>query len=153
MRLSGLLMVLLAGLVAGCSSGPPVRLFPPELSLAELRFDDAGAVAVLRLRSFSTVALRVARVDGHLELGPRGARVPLNLQPDLYIAATSVELLEVRFQPEAELRALLQSSVTERRALDYRIEAEVVSSEPVTRFEISYRSSLAPAPGLPGVLR
>ncbi|MCK7593688.1 hypothetical protein [Pseudomarimonas salicorniae] len=153
MRRGWLLLVVLSLMLAGCGSGPPVRLFPPELSLAELRYDDQGAVAVLRLRSFSTVPVRVKRVSGHLELGPAGLRVPVALQPDLLVAATSVELLEVAFNPDAEQRALLESTTANRRALDYRIEAEVASSEPQTRFEIEYSSSLAPAPGLPGVLR
>jgi hypothetical protein len=148
--LVGWLMILF---LAGCSSGPPVRLFPPELSLAELRFDAGGAVAVLRLRSFSTVPMRLQQISGYLEFGNSALRVPVSLQPDLQIAATSVELLEVAFQPEPALRALLVAATAERRAVDYRIEADVASSEPQRRFEIEYRSSLAPAPGLPGVLR
>jgi hypothetical protein len=148
-----LLVVLLGLMLAGCSSAPPVRLFPPELSLAELRYDANGAVAVLRLRSFATVGMQVSSLRGQLMLGPSGLKVPLNLTPDLQIAATSVELLEVDFEPEPELRRWLDERMALRRVVDYRIEAEVGSSEPPTRFDIEYRSSLAPAPGLPGVLR
>jgi hypothetical protein len=150
----GWLVVILLGLtLAGCSSAPPVRLFPPELSLAELRYDADGAVAVLRLRSFATIGMQVSSLRGQLMLGPAGLRVPLELSPDLQIAATSVELLEVAFEPEPELRRWLDERMALRRVVDYRIEAEVSSSEPAARFEIEYRSSLAAAPGLPGVLR
>lgn len=153
MRGAGLLWMLLGLLLAGCGSGPPVRLFPPELSLAELRLDGAGAVAVLRLRSFATVGMQISRVEGDLQFGADGQSVALSLQPGLQVAATSAELLEVAFQPDPALRRLIESRLAERRALEYRIAAEVASSEPSTRFEIEYRSSLAPAPGLPGVLR
>ena len=153
MQRGWLLVMLMTLALVGCGSSPPVRLFPPELSLAELRLEADGAVAVLRLRSFATVGMRVSSVQGQLLFGPQGERVDLSLQPGLQVAATSVELLEVRFQPDSALRALVETSIAQRRALDYRIDAQVASSEPATRFEIEYRSSLAPAPGLPGVLR
>lgn len=147
-------MAMAALLLAGCGSGPKVRLFPPELSLKELRHEsDGDAVAVLRLRSFSTVAVRIDRISGHLEFGRNGERIPLALEPRLQVAATSVELLDVVFTPDPALRQRLERAVASREALDYRIEAEVSGSEPRIRFEIEYRSSLAPAPGLPGVFR
>lgn len=153
MRHGWVVIVLLALCLAACGSGPPVRLFPPELSIAEARYDDAAGSFRLRLRSFSTVPIRVTRVSGHLELGPESLRVPISLTPDLLIAATSVELLEVKFDGQPAVLELLRQSTAERRSVSYRIEAEVESSEPRSRFEIEYRSSLAPAPGLPGVLR
>lgn len=153
MRHGWVLIVLFTLCLAACGGGPRVRLFPPELSIAEARFDETSGSFRLRLRSFSTVPVRVARVSGHLELGPDALRVPISLTPDMQIAATSVELLDVRFDNQPEVLDLLRQSTAERRAVSYRIEAEVETSEPRSRFEIEYRSSLAPAPGLPGVLR
>lgn len=153
MRHGWVLIVLLALGLAACGSGPRVRVFPPELSIAETRYDDASGSIQLRMRSFSTVPVRVDRISGHVAFGTGALRVPITLSPNLQIAATSVELLEVRFNDHPELLELLRTATAERRAVSYRIEALVETSEPRSRFEVEYRSSLAPAPGLPGVLR
>lgn len=152
MRRGWLLGIIVALILGGCAGGSPVRLFPPGLSVAEIRLDPERVVALLRLRSYATVPLRVSEVRGTLWLGDAQG-IPIDLRPDLVVAANSTEPIELSFTPPADLREHLRQRIEQRRAVDYRIEARVRSSDPATRFDVEYRSTLAPAPGLPGVLR
>ena len=58
-RIAMVLGLVVLSLLAGCRGGPPVRVFPPELSVQELRTAGDGEwTVVLRLRNFSTLPMR-----------------------------------------------------------------------------------------------
>jgi hypothetical protein len=151
-RIARVLALVLLGLLAGCGGGQPVRVFPPELSVQELRTAGDGEwTVVLRLRNFSTVPMRFAAVRGQLRLGDEA--LAIDAAPNLSIAANSVDPFEVRFSPGAGLRARVAEVLAQRRSLRYAFDGTVASSEPQRRFEVRYESLLSPVPGLDGLLR
>jgi len=152
-RLHLLLMLALVALAAACSSGPPVRVFPPELSIQELRAGETGEwTVILRVRSFSTVPMQLSTLEGKLELGD-GPDLPFTLQASRSVAAGSVELFEYRFTPDARQRAQVERILGERARLRYSLRGQLSSSEPRRRFDFDYRSALDPVPGLGAILR
>lgn len=148
-----LLIVFVLVACIGCAGGPPKRVFPPAASVQELRLDPNGQwIARLRIESFSTVPMTLARVDGSLVLGDT-APVAIALTPTIDVAAGSVELLDLAFTPSAELRAAVQQVQERRGSLRYSLKGEIRSSEPRGRFDYDYSSALSPVPGLGDVLR
>ena len=145
------LFVLMA-ITSGCAGGPPKRVFPPELSLQELRTEGEQWVAVFRLNSFSDVPMTLQRFDLQFALGEQSAQA-VALESALTVSARSVELLDWRFTPNDAWRAEVASAVSLRRSLKYQLDGEIRFSEPSRRFDIEYSSALGPVPGLNGVLR
>ena len=145
-------LVLLLIFASGCAGGPPKRVFPPELSLQELRTEGEQWVAVFRLNSFSDVAMTLQRFDLQFALGEQSAQTVV-LDSTLTVSARSVELLDWRFTPSDAWRAEVASAINLRRSLKYRLEGEIRFSEPSRQFDIEYNSALGPVPGLSGVLR
>lgn len=151
-RMAMVLGLVVLSLLAGCRGGPPVRVFPPELSVQELRTAGDGEwTVVLRLRNFSTLPMRFSEVAGTLRLGDEN--VAISATPNIEIAANSVDPVEVRFTAQAPLRARVAEVLSKRHSLRYSFEGTVASSEPQRRFDISYQSLLSPVPGLDGLLR
>lgn len=152
MRLRFVVLFLTLLSLAACAGGPPKRVFPPEISLQELRADGEQWVAVVRVNSFSDVPMTLQSLEGRLVLAD-GAAMPISLSSQISVSARSVELLEWRFAPSAESAAALAQSIESRRSLKYSLNGSVRFSEPKRSFDFEYSSALAPVPGLSGVLR
>lgn len=148
-----LLLALFAVLIAACAGGPPKRIFPPQVTVQELRLQDDGQwVAQLRLRNYSTVAMTFSRLQGTLTIGGQEA-VRFDIDPGLAVGPGSTELVAHSFAPSAAARSALDSALAAGRGVRYRIAGEIRSSDPGTNDRYEYESALDPVPGLAGVLR
>lgn len=146
------MFLLLVAVLAGCSGAPPRRIFPPELSLQELRIADSGDwTLVLRVRSFSTVPMQLEQISGSIRFADTPS-TPLTARLDRSITPNSVELFELGLSPNAETRAAV-AALGGGGNLRYELLGELESSDPNRDFEFEYRSALSPVPGLTGVLR
>ena len=152
-KLQAALALLLLALVAGCASGPPKRIFPPQASLQELRVQPDGQwVAQVRIQNFSTVPMRFSRLDATLTVnGVEATRIAID--PGLTVGAGSNELVQHVFTPAAGPKAAVDQALASRRAVRYQLTGRIASSEPSTDHPFEYQSALDPVPGLAGILR
>jgi len=151
MRGLWLLLVVLA--LTACAGGTPRRIFPPEASVQELRVAADGQwTALLRLRNYSTVAMRYASIDAELDFATTGP-IKIALTPDIEVPPGTVEILEVALSPNAAAREAVASALAGGPAVRYQLRGEVRSSEPRGRFDFDYSSAIGAVPGLANVLR
>jgi hypothetical protein len=146
--------LLLLVLLAGCASGPPKRIFPPNASVQELRRGAAGDWTLeLRLQNFSTVSMRFDRLAADFEIeGQLAARIetPIGLE----VPPNTAEVLTLPLRPSASASQALERALQTRRGLGYRLHGRLSSSEPNRRDDaFDHSSALTPMPGLDGVLR
>jgi Late embryogenesis abundant protein len=152
-KLQAALAVLLLALVAGCASGPPKRIFPPQASLQELRVQPNGQwVAQVRIQNYSTVPMRFSRFEATLSVnGQQATRI--SIDPGLSVGPGSNELVQHVFTPAAGPKAAVDQALANRRAVRYQLTGRIASSEPESDHPFDYQSALDPVPGLAGVLR
>lgn len=152
-KLQAALALLLLAVVAGCASGPPKRVFPPQASLQELRVQPDGQwVASIRIQNFSTVPMRFSRLEATLAVnGAEAARI--SIDPGLSVGPGSNELVQHVFTPAAGPKAAVDQALASRRAVRYQLTGRIASSEPATDHPFEYQSALDPVPGLTGILR
>ncbi|HQZ32566.1 MAG TPA: LEA type 2 family protein [Arenimonas sp.] len=152
-KLQAALALLLLALVAGCASGPPKRIFPPQASLQELRVQPDGQwVAQVRIQNYSTVPMRFSRLEATLSVnGVEATRI--SIDPGLTVGPGSNELVQHAFTPAAGPRAAVDQALASRRAVRYQLTGRIASSEPETDHPFEYQSALDPVPGLAGILR
>ena len=152
-NLQAALALLLLALVAGCASGPPKRVFPPQASLQEVRVQPDGQwVAQVRIQNFSTVPMRFSRLEATLTVnGQEASRI--SIDPGLSVGPGSNELVQHAFTPAAGPRAAVDQALANRRAVRYQLTGRIASSEPATDHPFEYQSALDPVPGLTGILR
>lgn len=145
------LMILVA--VAGCASGPPKRIFPPQASLKEVRVQADGQwVAQVRIQNYSTVPMRFSRLEATLTVdGQEATRI--SIDPALSVGPGSNEIVQHVFTPAAGPKAAVDQALANRRAVRYQLTGRIASSEPSTNHPFDYQSALDPVPGLTGVLR
>lgn len=145
--------LLLLALLAGCASGPPKRIFPPQASLQELRVQPDGQwVALVRIQNFSTVPMRFSRLEATLTVdGQEATRI--SLDPGLSVGPGSNERVQHVFTPAAGPKAAVDQALASRRAVRYQLTGRIASSEPSTDHPFEYQSALDPVPGLAGILR
>ena len=148
-----LAVLLLMLLLAACASGPPVRVYPPQASLQELRVQPDGTyVAMLRVQNFSTVPMTFSRLTATLTLADHEA-TRFDFDPTLTVGPGSNELVRHEFVPPAEVKRAVDAAFAASRSVRYRIEGRLASSDPGSDDAYEYASALDPVPGLPGVLR
>ncbi len=147
------LAVLLLAVAAGCASGPPKRIFPPQATVQEVRVQADGTWLVqLRIQNFSTVPMRFSRLEATLAInGQEATRV--DLDPGLSVGPGSNELVQHTFTPAAGPKAAVDDALANRRAVRYQLTGRITSSEPSTNHPFEYQSALDPVPGLTGILR
>lgn len=152
--LSLILMALLAGLLVACSSAPKKRIFPPSVSVQELRvLADGRWEADLRVQNFSTVAMRFERLQADFTLAGHAVASIDHVVADS-VPPNSAEIVRIVLQPGAEAAEAVRSALQTRRGLGYRLKGSLASSEPGTREDrFEFDSALTPMPGLDGVLR
>lgn len=152
-KLHSALALLLLALVAGCASGPPKRIFPPQASLQELRVQPDGQwVAQVRIQNYSTVPMRFSRLEATLTVNGQEA-TRISLDPGLSVGPGSNELVQHVFTPAAGPKAAVDQALATRRAVRYQLTGRIASSEPSTDHPFEYQSALDPVPGLAGILR
>jgi len=139
--------------VAGCASGPPKRVFPPQVSLKELQVQGDGQwVAQVRIQNYSTVPMRFSRLEATLSVNGQEA-TRISIDPGLSVGPGSNELVQHVFMPAAGPKAAVDQALANRRAVRYQLTGRIASSEPATDHPFDYQSALDPIPGLTGVLR
>ena len=152
-KLQAALALLLLALVAGCASGPPKRIFPPQASLQEVRVQADGQwVAQVRIQNFSTVPMRFSRLEATLMVNGQEA-TRISIDPGLSVGPGSNELVQHVFTPAAGPKAAVDQALASRRAVRYQLTGRIASSEPATDHPFEYQSALDPVPGLTGILR
>ena len=152
-KLQAALALLLLALVAGCASGPPKRVFPPQASLQEVRVQPDGQwVAQVRIQNFSTVPMRFSRLEATLTVNGQEA-TRISIDPGLSVGPGSNELVQHAFTPAAGPKAAVDQALASRRSVRYQLTGRIASSEPATDQPFEYQSALDPVPGLTGILR
>src|SRR5688572_20120342 len=148
-----LLLLSFLALLAACSSGPPVRVYPPQATVQELRLQPDGQVNLsLRVQNFSTVPMTFSRLQATLTLGGQEA-VRIDFDPALTVGPGSNELVAHSFAPPPAVKATLDQAFAGSRSVRYQLSGSIVSSDPGSDDEFEYSSALDPVPGLPGVMR
>lgn len=144
-----ILTVLALAILGACSSGPPVRVFPPQVTVQELRLQPDGRIAAtLRVQNYSTVPMAFSRLQATLTLaGTEAAR--FDLDPAVTVGPGSNEPVTTVFAPPAAVASALAGGATVRYTLSGRIE----NSMPGGADDVTYSSALDPVPGLAGVFR
>ena len=154
---SFLLAIAAAGLLlAGCSSGPVKRVSPPAASIQQLTVQADGQWEVqLRLQNFSSMAMTFSAADLALSSGSTQA-VTITSLPVQSVGPESADVVTLVLPPSAEARQLAAGILADGRSLPYQLKG-TVEAAPIDKkaksWPIDFRSTLHPAPGLPGVLR
>ncbi|MCF7222766.1 LEA type 2 family protein [Marilutibacter chinensis] len=148
---------LLAALLAACSSGPVRRVSEPAARLQQLTVGTDGSWTVqVRIENYSSIPMRFDRFELTLQAGGHEAGT-LQASPALDIGPESADVVETRLMPSAAAKLAVADALAAGRGLGYQLTGKVVATPEESRkprdFEVEYRSSLNPAPGLPGVLR
>ncbi len=146
---------LCALLLSACGGGTGVKqkLFPPSMSVQELRIEPDGTWSVaFRLQNFSNVGMRMETVEARFDVaGHEAARV--SLAPGLDVPASSAELVRTSITPSAVAGAALKEALRSG-SVRYQLQGKIRSSEPRNRNEdFDFSSLLNSAPGLENVLR
>lgn len=153
MNFRSLAVLVLTLLLAACASGPPVRVYPPQATVQELRVQPDGTyVATLRVQNFSTVPMAFSRLQATLTLGDHEA-TRIDIDPAVTVGPGSNELVRHEFVPTAEVKRMIDAAFAGSRSVRYRLDGRLTSSDPGTDDPFDYGSALDPVPGLPGVLR
>ena len=148
-----LLLLVLLAFLAGCSGGPPKRVYPPQASVQELQVQADGRWRVkLRIRNFSTVPMNFSQLQATLTVGGQEA-TRIDINPGLSVGPGSAEVLEQVFAPGPGAREAVAQALANRRNVAYLLSGRLVSTDPGTDDAFEYPSRLDPVPGLEGVLR
>jgi hypothetical protein len=148
-------LCLLVGCIAlaGCSSGPKKRVFPPEVRMQELqRLDDGTLQLQLRLHNYSNVPMRFERVEAELLIGGLSAG-RIDLAPALQVAANSVEIVPAELIPPAAVLAAVDAALDAGSGLRYQVRGTLATLEPRGNYAIDFSSTMDRVPGLDRVLR
>src|SRR5687767_13954109 len=143
----------LIALLAGCAGGPPVRVYPPQATVQELRVQaDGQYVATLRVQNFSTVPMTFSSLQATLTLAGHEA-TRIDIDPALTVGPGSNELVKHVFAPPPAVKAAIDQAFAGNRSVRYQLDGHIASRDPGSDDPITYGSALDPVPGLTGVLR
>lgn len=148
--------LLMASLLAGCSSGPVRRVSEPSAQIQQLTVRADGRWAVdLRIENFSSIPMRFDSVDLALSFGDSQAG-HVTAQPALSIGPESADVVTAVFTPQAAAKLVVADALASGRSIAYTLEGTIAATPDEKRqrtFEVKRSSQLNPAPGLPGVMR
>ena len=148
-----LLSLIACLLLAGCAGGPKTYVFPPQARIQQLEPGSDGHWRIaLRLHNFSTVAMRLSRVEAALEIEGIAAGQIL-LDTPISVSASSVEVVAITLDANPEATAVLEQALAGSGGIGYRLEGRIFSEEPRRDFAFEFASRLDRAPGLDRVLR
>ena len=153
-RSAAILLSLLA--LAACNNGIVKRVSEPAASLQQLtvRADGNWTVA-LRLQNYSSMPMSFDEVSLALTVGDTAAGT-LQARPAISIGGVSADVINVDLVPSSAARLVVADALAGNRTLAYGLKGTVAATPQEKKqrsFEISSRSTLNQAPGLPGVLR
>lgn len=149
--LRGLWISLLLTLVACASSSGQRRVISaPLLSVQEIELLDGRWIARVRLDSPSTIPMDLERLDWRLTLGI-GPTESGSAALGVTLPAKAGDTLRIDLGGESSLLQL--TSLGARDSLAYRLEGELHTSSPKSRFPLRYDGQLRPTPGKPGSFR
>ena len=145
-RAFGLLVCVVMLLLAGCSTGPVKRIFPPSASIQELAVQADGSwQIVLRVQNFSTVPMTFAKVKATLMVD--GVDVgEIDVSPNVDIVGESADVI----------RGSLRSSATlaDGKGIAYALKGKIEVSAPNSKsFDFDHSSRLSPVPGIANTWR
>ena len=143
-------------LLGACATGPARRVSEPTAQLQQITVRADGAWDLqLRLQNYSSIPMRFDRV--RLALTAAGAQAgDVVATPALNIGPESADVIDVRVQPSTAAKLAVADALGTGRGIDYGLKGEIVATpekKAQKTFDVEHRSSLSPAPGLPGVLR
>ena len=150
------LIVLCTLALVACNNGIVKRVSEPAASLQQLtvRADGNWTVA-LRLQNYSSMPMTFDDVALALTVGDSDAGT-LQAKPGISIGGTSADVIQVNLVPSSAARLVVADALASNRTLAYGLKGTVAATPQEKKqrsFDISSRSTLNHAPGLPGVLR
>ena len=151
-----LTILLLAGVLAACASGPR-RVSEPTASIQQLSVAADGSWSVdLRLQNYSSIPMRFESVRFALSVGGEPAGT-LETTTPLTIGPESADILTLTLAPSAEGRLHAADALASGRSLVYRIDGSIRAA-PEDRgsardYTVRRDGAVGPVPGLPGVMR
>jgi hypothetical protein len=149
-------LALTALCLAGCTSGPVRRVSEPAARIQQLTVQADGSwSAQLRIENFSSIPMRFDALDLAIAVADQPAG-RFAAQPAITIGPESADVITAELNPAAAAKLAVADALAARRSVDYTLEGTLRATPDEARertFEIERRSSLSPAPGLPGVLR
>lgn len=150
------LIVLCTLALVACNNGIVKRVSEPAASLQQLtvRADGNWTVA-LRLQNYSSMPMTFDDVALALTVGDSDAGT-LQAKPGISIGGTSADVINVDLVPSSAARLVVADALASNRTLAYGLKGTVAATPQEKKqrsFDISSRSTLNQAPGLPGVLR
>lgn len=150
------LLVLCSLMLAGCGNGVVKRVSEPAATLQQLAVNMDGSWTVaLRLQNFSSMPMRFDDVALALEVDDAQAGT-LAIRPGLSIGGASADVVEATLRPAPAARLQVADALAANRTIAYTLKGTVSATPEEQKqrtFQISNRSTLNQAPGLPGVLR
>jgi len=148
--------LVMACALSACSSAPVRRVSEPAARIQQLTVRTDGSWSLdLRIENFSSIPMRIDRIDLALSIGSYAAGA-LTAQPGLTIGPESADVQTVLLRPATEAKLAVADALASHRGVDYTLHGTIdATPEDVhaRTFEIDRSSALTPAPGLPGVLR
>ncbi|KAF1015812.1 MAG: hypothetical protein GAK31_01291 [Stenotrophomonas maltophilia] len=142
--------------LAACNNGVVKRVSEPAASLQQLTVNADGNWSVaLRLQNFSSMPMRFDDVALALTVGEAEAGT-LKATPGISIGGVSADVITLDLQPSSAARLVVADALAGNRTLAYGLKGSVSATPEEKKqrtFNISSRSTLNQAPGLPGVLR
>ncbi len=153
---TSLLLVATTALLAACASGPVRRVSKPSAQIQQLTVRaDGGWDVELRLQNYSSIPMRFDRVRLALAASDQAAG-DIVATPALDIGPASADVVAVSVQPSTAAKLAVADALASQRGVAYTLKGEIAATpeeKSQQTFDVEYRSSLSPAPGLPGVLR
>lgn len=152
-------LLLAALLLAACGSGGRTqsglikRINPPSASIEGLVASAPGPVRVsVRLQNFSTIPTRYGRVEATVEIdGAAAGR--LAFDAGIEIPGLSSDVVGAEFIPYPSARERLDAAAAAGRALAYRLDGTIATTQPDDTWKFTFDSRLNPVPGRPGEFR
>ena len=149
-------LIVIASLALTACNKTVKRVSEPAASVQELtvRADGSWTVA-LRLQNFSSMPMTFDNVALQLKVSDEDAG-QLQLKPALSIGGVSADVVNVDIKPSSGARLVMADALAGNRTLAYGLKGTVAATPQEKKqrsFDISSRSTLNQAPGLPGVLR
>ena len=155
-RISLLVLMATSVLLAGCGSGIVRRVSDPAVSVQQLTVKADGQwVVELRLQNYSSIPMRFDTVKVEVRVGDQAAGT-LQATPGLSVGPESADVVTVPFAPASAARIVVADALAGNRTLSYSLKGTVAATPEEKKqrsFDITGRSTLNQAPGLPGVLR
>jgi len=155
-RFRTVLIVLCTLTLAACGDGIVKRVSEPAASLQQLTVQANGDWTVaLRLQNYSSMPMSFDDVSLALTVGDTDAGT-LQARPGISIGGVSADVINVNLTPSSAARLVVADALAGNRTLAYGLKGTVAATPQEKKqrtFDISSRSTLNQAPGLPGVLR